>query len=445
MDYTAYLDTVKMKRNKASIIIGLVALVVALCWLCGCEGTQHVSKNWEYVREKWGYVSENNMINIFYDSGGDCPQYASLDLNSSYLRLNYGRKSAWGTSLILLPPLWTGRRYYQGSEIVVSLHEDGGNLVISFTGAVSKLKAWGELTIYPPEYKSIRADVKIHVEGEVMLDRRPGEAFKPVMFSSMHVSDDAFDTRYCFLGQSDDALQEVSLPREGWILDPPAKGNKLGLEGGTCSWKKNAPTIVVELDREMEITGWVTYSGDPSCDNVGFWAASEEVLREWSYSISVTEPEPVSTVWKRDPKGLGNVLMMMFLTTSALSILILMFFSSIGIQHSQVPDEVSEAWREVEQATRDGTWYDDSDIYRLDMAMAKAEMENPGSTLGFDCWIGLIVVLGSTIINFIGLSWAFRFLPISRITIAVMSVGVFLALIVPFLDWLLARLRKDIE
>ena len=35
----------------------------------------------------------------------------------------------------------------------------------------------------------------------------------------------------------------------------------------------------------MDITGWVTESTDPNDDNVGLWAAADEVLDSWEYVI----------------------------------------------------------------------------------------------------------------------------------------------------------------
>lgn len=51
------------------------------------------------------------------------------------------------------------------------------------------------------------------------------------------------------------------------------------------------------------------------------------------------------------------------------------------INRSPKEPELLATFQEVDEATARGDWYDDSDIYRLDMAIANAEMEKPGSTL----------------------------------------------------------------
>ncbi len=47
----------------------------------------------------------------------------------------------------------------------------------------------------------------------------------------------------------------------------------------------NAPSIEVTLDEPMQITGWVTPSNDPNDDNVGFWAASNQIIQSWQYTV----------------------------------------------------------------------------------------------------------------------------------------------------------------
>jgi len=32
-------------------------------------------------------------------------------------------------------------------------------------------------------------------------------------------------------------------------------------------------------------SGWVTPSNDPNDDNVGFWAASNQIIRSWQYTV----------------------------------------------------------------------------------------------------------------------------------------------------------------
>lgn len=425
----------KMVRIRASVFLGLLCLLTACCCLTGCGGLKRVSRDWAI--EKTGDV-----VKIIHREGWRYPQYAALDLKSSYLRLVYGPESGWGTSVILLPSIWVGGRYFQGGEIEASWRADHGNLVISFTGAVLDLQVRGDITIYPPAPTLIHADVAVQVEGEVVLDDRPGEAFKPMMLSSMHVSHEAWDAQYCLVGLPDGSFRKISIPRQGWIINPPARSKEFGLEGGTCAWKRNAPTINVQLDREMEITGWVTATNDPNNDNIGYWAASDEVLPDWSYTVSASEPEGAVVSEKNRNKEWIGTIVLIILGTIILYLTIKALFSGATRRLSRVPEEVAKAVQEVEQATRDGTWYDDSDIYRMDMAIAKAEMEKPGSTLGLyysPSIMGLMIFVGSAMISTIGICWCFGVLAINGATITFMALGVFLALVVPFFIWLFTQ------
>jgi len=115
----------------------------------------------------------------------------------------------------------------------------------------------------------------------IELDNRLGEAFKPVMLSSMHISSTQWDTQAVFIG-----TQTNSFPSSGWIIQPPITTRDFGLQGGTSAWKTNAPTIEIILSQGRQVTGWVTQSTDPNSDNVGFWCATNKVLPSWSFNVT---------------------------------------------------------------------------------------------------------------------------------------------------------------
>jgi len=100
--------------------------------------------------------------------------------------------------------------------------------------------------------------------GDAMLDDRPGEAFKLVMLSSMHISSDLWDTQPASIdGRS------FSIPGSAWMVNPPLVGTRFELRGGTSAWKANAPAveILLEVARRAEplVEGadhWIELRGD---------------------------------------------------------------------------------------------------------------------------------------------------------------------------------------
>jgi uncharacterized repeat protein (TIGR01451 family) len=239
--------------------------------------------------EEWFVVQDGNEVRIHYGSSTDHPQYGALHLTDSYFRLNYGPISGWGTSVILLPAFWSGDVYYQGAPITATWQVEGSDLVLSINGSIASLNISSKVRLRPPKKnEAITAQVTTNVQGSILLDPRPGEAFKPITLSSMHISSTEWDTQAAYA-----CLRTSPIPASGWIFQPTANVNIFGLQGGTSAWKTNAPTIEVKLDRALQVTGWVTSTIDPNDDNVAFWAASDEVLPSWSYLVTAA-PNPGS-------------------------------------------------------------------------------------------------------------------------------------------------------
>jgi hypothetical protein len=231
----------------------------------------------------------DSLVEIGYGSGIDFPQYAALYLKSSYFRMNYGPGSGWGTSVVLLPCLWHDSFYYQGAPITASWKVDASALLISISGTISNLQVEGEVCLLPPVTDLISASVNMNVNNTEALDIKPGEAFKPVMLSSNHVSADSFDCQLAYVNSV-----FYAIPTEGWINHPPAVGKIFGLMGGTSRWKTNAPTVEVDFGQDISITGWVTKSHNPNDDNVAFWVASDSVLFSWHYTIVAKKIAPLA-------------------------------------------------------------------------------------------------------------------------------------------------------
>jgi hypothetical protein len=228
----------------------------------------------------WSVTQIGSVVEVGYGSGTDFPQYAALHTDSSFLRLNYGPGSAWGTSIILLPSFWAAGWYFQGAPITATWRNEGTDLVIWFKGSISGLQAQGQIRLAPPAPNFISGTLTVNVDGFVNMDRRPGEAFKPVALSSMHIS-----ANQCDAHSAEVDSQSFPIPAHGWIIQPPAVGRLFALRGGNSTWKTNAPTIEILLNEPLEITGWQAESSNPDDDNIGFWATTDQLIRSWQYTV----------------------------------------------------------------------------------------------------------------------------------------------------------------
>ncbi len=236
---------------------------------------------------RWLVERSAGQLRIFHDRGPGLAQFAALHLRDSYFRLNAGPGCGWGTSVILLPVFWHQGHCHHGAPVTVGWREEGSRLVLELEGALGGLSASLSVSLSPPTDGRMVAYVRARVVGDLALDDRPGERFKPVMLSSMYASPTLWDAHSAQVGR-----RRLELPPEGWVVPPGqlVASSTFGLVGGTCRWKANAPTVRVALDRSLAITGWVTRSDDPNDDSVGLWAAADRVLPSYGYRITASLP-----------------------------------------------------------------------------------------------------------------------------------------------------------
>ena len=236
----------------------------------------------------WSVAQREFELRLYFDDGAGPAQHAALHLDSSYLRLVPSRDSGWGTSIVLLPALWSHEQLFQGSGVAVYWTVEGNRLSLAGRGRVGPLEVDLEVDLSPPAEGHLCARVSARVRGKIHLDRREGEAFRLVTLSSMRLSDRLWDARAAFADE-----QEYPLGPAGPIVDFRAnrRATRLGLLGGSSEWKTNAPTVEIELDRRRSVGGWLTRGRDPSGDNVSLWAATSTIARSWSYTIHARRPD----------------------------------------------------------------------------------------------------------------------------------------------------------
>lgn len=241
----------------------------------------------------WSVSTAGDLLQIAYErSDGTAPQYGVLDRASSYLRLNPGPPSGWGTSIILLPAFWsktacsTTSGYCQSARVNAQANSLGASLVLTVTGTIGGLNVTTVVQIDPPSASpaEIHAHVDAKTTGQVALDiSRPWESFKPVMLSSMHVSSTLWDSHQA----TTDGVAHT-LPAKGWIVSPPVSATSFGLVGGRSTWKAHAPTVTIALAKPLLVTGYVKVDTHPNDENVGYWATDPSAPSAWSYDITVS-------------------------------------------------------------------------------------------------------------------------------------------------------------
>jgi hypothetical protein len=233
----------------------------------------------------WNVDRLAGQLRIYYGGEASWPQYGALHLGDGYFRLNCGPGSGWGTSVIVVPTFWSRRRLRQGAPLTVTWRTEGPELVVSAAAIIAGLVIASDIRLSPPTSSSMIARITMRAAGRVPLDDRPGEAFKPVTLSSMHIAPALWDAQTAYAGRHD-----FTLAHSGWISQPPVVAGTFGLRGGTSAWKANAPSIEVALDRPLPISGWVTPSDDPNDDNVALWAAADAILPTWRYTLHAYYP-----------------------------------------------------------------------------------------------------------------------------------------------------------
>jgi hypothetical protein len=263
------------RRNLCIVFFGTIILFLLLA---GSEGAAQ--------KQTWIVNQNGVMAEIAYGSGTNYPQYAALNTSSCYFRM-VAPDTNWGSSIILCPSFWENGVNKQGYPVSYTWNVDGSDVVFTLNGKISNQTANISIRIHPPSNNTISANVEANVIGNIQLDNRPGEAFKPVMVSSMHISTDQWDASSAYAG-----AMIFTIPSEGWIVWPPVNSDVLGLKGGTSNWKVNSPTVEIHLNNSYQVTGWVTKSSNPNSDNIGFWAASNNFVRTWGYTIVVRNENP---------------------------------------------------------------------------------------------------------------------------------------------------------
>ncbi len=94
--------------NKIRMTVSLALLLLLILVACSTSQTStNAASSNSSISNTWSVSQNGTLLEIAYGSGTSFPQYAALDLNSSYFRMIYSSSAGWGTSVILLPVYWS--------------------------------------------------------------------------------------------------------------------------------------------------------------------------------------------------------------------------------------------------------------------------------------------------------------------------------------------------
>ena len=122
-------------------------------------------------------------------------------------------------------------------------------------------------------------------------------------------------------------------------------------------------------------------------------------------------------------------------------VVLLLLQWSISRLFPKPPFQVYENLRRVKQATADGDYQSDADIYRLDQLLTEAEFDHPGSTLLFYYTQPGAVFsrfLGSLLVSFLSVGWVLGTLQATLSSFLVFVFGIGL-ITFGYMTWYVSR------
>jgi hypothetical protein len=295
-----------MRLLSASKCPGLLAGLVAALLLASAHHTISLSERADAATKAsedgrgWSVRKPENggPWEIGFGSNGNFPQFAALHPRDGYFRLVC--KTTFGTSIVLPPVFWSGGVLTQGMPLDAKEHVEGDRLIIDATGNKNGLKVTLRVALSRPGDGRIEAVVNGNCEGTVALDPRPGEAFKPVMLSSMRVGGSAgggvskeWDARAVIVEGRPDIEFADQVTSNAFFVPPATfKVRRFGFRGGKSDFQKGdpAPTVEILFNDTVPIAGYRTRSCNHDDDNLAYWAGFDTVLGSWHYTITAMRP-----------------------------------------------------------------------------------------------------------------------------------------------------------
>jgi len=245
----------------------------------------------------WKLFKKAGALDIAHEAGTKYRRHATLDLRESHFRMKPEFDSGRAASALLLPSFWEDDSLRRGAPITAIAKHEGADLLITIGGNISRLQARGQIRLASPQSDSLLATVTMHVTGNLQLDRRPNEAFKPLVLSAAQISSERRRASAAHVGS-----RRFPLPASGWIIQTPEIGSIFGLLEGTLTSSALAYTLEARMTGPRPITGWVAPVQNSQSVDVELWAASDSVINAWQYTLvakySKKAPPELQKVYK---------------------------------------------------------------------------------------------------------------------------------------------------
>lgn len=269
----------------------------------------------------WHVFVENNTLQVSHVNGSLLSTYATLDLNTSRLQLLYNPQGPFGTSVVLLPALWTtscqGGPYCETGPVtsyqVPQGQQDLSNpkLSIPITGTVAGLTVHIALTFSKNTNSSFSVTVDANIppgpnhvvlstqdsSGNTLVD----EAFKPVLLHSNFVSPKQGTAQRAVFGQqSEDLLQIMNSQKPANRTLPMSVLTTFSLVGGKSN-PLTYPTVKVtlnsltargnDLTAQARVVAQVQPTTSATAENVDMWVGIDGIVPDaWNYTVDVSAP-----------------------------------------------------------------------------------------------------------------------------------------------------------
>jgi hypothetical protein len=234
----------------------------------------------------WRVIKNGRIVEISYKTQEVFVPYAEFNLDYGTLRLRYSADGGWSPSVILRPSSQGANMMYQGAPITaqwalpITLYQSLNNLNLSFQwDDGSDNRGTGTVQFAPPGNIWFTASVTYVAYTGLRYSAQETKLLPLTLVSDTIPTNQMAERTIATGGQT------ITIPLNGWFLQPPFTGLDLIWNG--------QPTLSVIFIQDMAISGHVVPEADLQSSRVRLYAESDwyligSVSSSWgSYTLRV--------------------------------------------------------------------------------------------------------------------------------------------------------------